>query len=40
MSNDCMNCRHFRAEDEYCPVMDAYVHPCSTCGMCDCGDKE
>ena len=37
MSNDCMNCKHFDCERDYCVLLDEIVHPCNTCGMCDCG---
>ena len=40
MSNDCMNCKHFDCEHDYCVLMDELVHPCNTCGLCDCGGKE
>ena len=36
LSKDYLNCRHFRKEDDYCVLMDELVHPCNTCGMCDC----
>ena len=37
MKGDCMTCRHFKPDNDYCNLMDELVHPCGTCGMYDGG---